>query len=154
MQQQQVYESPPQAPTSSPFPPPPPPQVSLTQSPSVESPELQKSPGLAAIASFLVAGLGQVYNGSVLKGLGIFFGTLIGSFFFLIPGIIVFFYGIYDAYTTAKKMNAKEIPFREHNWFHIILFIIIVVVVVIILYIIIFTLLTAYEEFLYPYGYY
>ena len=28
-----------------------------------------KSPGLAAVLSFLICGLGQIYNGQILKGL-------------------------------------------------------------------------------------
>jgi len=157
VQRQQASESPLVAPTSPPVPPPPPPPPeSLTNSPSAVPPVTQKSPGLAALASFLFAGLGQVYNGNFLKGLGIFFGALIGSLFFLIPGIIVFVYGIYDAYKTAKRMNAGEIPFREHNWLHIILFLVIVVVVIIIVVMILFALMLAFEESFYPdiYGYY
>lgn len=36
----------------------------------------------------------------------------IGSLLFVIPGLIVAIYGIYDAYATAKQMNAGEIPYR------------------------------------------
>lgn len=92
----------------------------------------EKSPVLAAIASFLFSGLGQVYNGSFGKGLLIFFGTLIGSMFFLIPGLIVLVYGIYDAYTTAKKMNEGQVPFVPYQTTHIIAFVVIGIVVMII----------------------
>jgi TM2 domain-containing membrane protein YozV len=92
----------------------------------------EKNPILAAIASLLFSGLGQVYNGSLGKGLLIFFGTLIGSMFFLIPGLIVLVYGIYDAYTTAKKMNEGQIPFVPHNTTHIIAFVVIGFVVIVI----------------------
>ena len=75
----------------------------------------EKSAGVAAILSFIFTGSGQVYNGDLLRGIGILVGTIIGSFIFLIPGIIVWIYGIYDAYTTAQKMNKGEIPFKPTN---------------------------------------
>jgi TM2 domain-containing membrane protein YozV len=92
----------------------------------------EKNPVLAALASFLFSGLGQVYNGNFVKGILIFFGTLIGAMIFTIPGIIVLVYGIYDAYTTAKKMNDGQIPFVPYQMMHIIAFVVIGIVVVII----------------------
>jgi len=92
----------------------------------------EKNPVLAALASFLFSGLGQVYNGNFVKGILIFFGTLIGAMIFTIPGIIVLLYGIYDAYTTAKKMNDGQIPFVPYQMMHIIAFVVIGIVVVII----------------------
>ncbi len=89
----------------------------------------QKSPGLAAIGSFLCSGLGQVYNGQLAKGLLLFFGSLIGWFIFMIPGIIVWIYGIYDAYTTAKKMNEGSIPFVPHNMTQILVFVVVIAIV-------------------------
>ena len=85
----------------------------------------QKNPVLAAILSFLFSGLGQVYNGSLVKGLIVYFCALIGFFIFVIPGVIVLVYGIYDAYTTAKKMNEGLIPFIPHNMTHVVIFIVI-----------------------------
>ncbi len=61
--------------------------------------------------SFLFTGLGQIYNGQIGKGLvfvvlGVVFVitmiVLIG--FILYP--VFWIYNIYDAYTTAKKINA------------------------------------------------
>jgi TM2 domain-containing membrane protein YozV len=92
----------------------------------------EKNPVLAALASFLFSGLGQVYNGNFVKGILIFFGTLIGAMIFTIPGIIVLVYGIYDAYTTAKKMNDGQIPFVPYQMMHIIAFVVLGIVVVII----------------------
>jgi len=77
------------------------PAPAQTSSPDI--PIEEKNPILAAIASLIVAGLGQVYNGSLKKGLLVFFGSLIGSMLFFVPGLIVLAYGIYDAYTTAKR---------------------------------------------------
>lgn len=59
-----------------------------------------RSPVLAAILSFIIAGLGQFYNGQVAKGLLIFF-----TFWTIIPWIL----GIIDAYKTAEKINRGEI---------------------------------------------
>jgi len=70
----------------------------------------QKNPGLAAVASFFFAGLGQIYNGEITKGFllmaiqvvnVLLMIVLIG--FVLYP--IVWVYGIWDAYKTAEKYN-------------------------------------------------
>jgi TM2 domain-containing membrane protein YozV len=76
-------------------------------------PEKKKEPVLSAILGFIFAGSGQVYNGELGKGILILVGTVIGLFIFVIPGIIVWIFGIYDAYTTAEKMNKGEVPFRD-----------------------------------------
>jgi len=73
-----------------------------------------KNPGFAAVASFFFAGLGQIYNGNILKGfilivVQVFNVLLICSLIGLIFGIIlypiVWAYGIYDAYKSAEKYN-------------------------------------------------
>jgi len=84
----------------------------------------EKSPGIAALCSLIFTGLGQVYNGDVGRGFLILVGSVIGSLFFFIPGVIVAIYGIYDAYVTAKRMNAGEIPYKETNALHMILFVV------------------------------
>ena len=84
----------------------------------------EKSPGIAALCSFIFTGLGQVYNGDVGRGFLILLGTIVGSLFFVIPGLAVFVYGIYDAHATAKRMNAGEIPYREANALHMVLFVV------------------------------
>lgn len=71
-----------------------------------------KNPTLAAILSFLLIGLGQVYNGQVLKGiaffllqgLNVFLTTLVVGFIF-IP--VVWIVAIYDAYKTAQRINEE-----------------------------------------------
>jgi hypothetical protein len=74
-----------------------------------------RSPGLAALLSFLLPGIGQVYNRQPAKALVFFFGFA-GSiyatattdplpFALLIP--FVYFYGIVDAYTSAAVLNAR-----------------------------------------------
>lgn len=71
-----------------------------------------KNPGLAAVASFLFAGLGQIYNGEFVKGfvfiaiqiLNIFLMVILIGF---ITYLIVWAIGIYDAYKSAEKINAR-----------------------------------------------
>lgn len=70
----------------------------------------RKSPGIAAVLSFLIVGLGQIYNGQILKGLimlavAILCGiTIVG----LIVSFIIWLYGVIDAYGTAKRMNQER----------------------------------------------
>ena len=85
-------------------------QPVYTQQPAVVREE--KNVGVALILSFFFTGSGQVYNGETGKGIGILIGSLIGYMLFIIPGVLVVLYGLYDAYTTAQKMNKGEIPFK------------------------------------------
>jgi TM2 domain-containing membrane protein YozV len=71
----------------------------------------RKSEGIAAVLSFLFVGLGQIYNGEIGKGfLFIIIGVIcLFSIIFLIGFILYplfWIYNIYDAYNTAKKINA------------------------------------------------
>jgi len=71
----------------------------------------KKNPQTAAIASFFIPGLGQVYEGErPIVGLFWLGGTIVGLLFCLIPGIIVWIYGIYNAYHTAELMNSGQLP--------------------------------------------
>lgn len=73
--------------------------------------QVLKNPGIAAVASFLFTGLGQVYNGQIGKGIIFIFIQIINAFLMLVViGFLTFplfwIYGIYDAYNTAEKINA------------------------------------------------
>jgi TM2 domain-containing membrane protein YozV len=92
----------------------------------------EKSPGIAALLSLIFAGSGQIYNGELVKGILILAGTLIGVLIFLIPGVIVWIYGIYDAYATAKKMNEGSIEYRMPTLANILLYIAVWIVLVIV----------------------
>ncbi len=78
-----------------------------------EIPQQQiKNPGVAAVLSFFIVGLGQIYNGEIGKGIAllIFWGIAIALSVILIGIpllIILVVYGIYDAYNTAKKINER-----------------------------------------------
>lgn len=71
-----------------------------------------KSPGLAAVLSFLICGLGQIYNGQILKGL-IFLVAYIISWWMMwifigfITTPILWVWGIVDAYHKAQKINSQ-----------------------------------------------
>ena len=69
-----------------------------------------KSSGLAAILSFLIIGLGQIYLGLNKKGIILFLSAIISGFLMLffigfILWFIVWAYAIYDAYNSAEKMR-------------------------------------------------
>ncbi len=71
----------------------------------------KKDEGIAAILSFLFTGLGQIYNGEIGKGLAfIVIGFFIALTALLLIGFLLYpifwIYNIYDAYSTAKKINA------------------------------------------------
>jgi len=89
----------------------------------------EKNPWISTILSFFFPGLGSVYNGDTVKGVAIYIGAIIGMFLYIVPGVIVWLYGMYDAYTTAKKMNEGLIPYKEANTMVIIGFIMAVLVI-------------------------
>ncbi len=59
-------------------------------------------------------GLGQIYNGQIGKGvLMVILGVVFAMLIFVLIGIplylILWVYGIYDAYNTAQQINAGTI---------------------------------------------
>jgi len=71
-----------------------------------------KSPGLAAVLSFFICGLGQIYNGQIVKGLIFLVAYLISWWMmYIIVGFIttpiLWIWGIVDAYRVAQKINAQ-----------------------------------------------
>jgi TM2 domain-containing membrane protein YozV len=84
----------------------------------------EKNPTLAAIASFFIPGLGQIYNGEGLP-VGVLWlaGMIIGSLFMFIPGIFIWLYGIYNAYKVAEQMNAGLLPSKATTSLNMIIFI-------------------------------
>lgn len=80
----------------------------------VQQPTDEKSAGLAAVLSALVVGLGQLYNGQIGKGIAFFvLAIILGITIFIGIGLILvpifWIYNVYDAYDTAKKINAGKI---------------------------------------------
>jgi len=72
--------------------------------------QTKKNPGLAAVASFFFSGLGQIYNGEILKGVLLMVIQVINVLLmFVVIGLVtyplVWIYGIWDAYKSAEKFN-------------------------------------------------
>jgi hypothetical protein len=82
-----------------------------------------------------------VYNGQLGKGVGFLIGLLITSFIPVLP-IIVWIYGIYDAYSTAKKMNTGEIPSLATSTGTLIAFIAVEIILAIIFFVFIMAMVT------------
>lgn len=84
-----------------------------------------KSPVFAAILSFFIIGLGQVYLGLTKKGIILFVLAIVSGILMLIlVGVILWLlvwgYAIYDAYNSANKINegiAVEDTLDLHNLF-------------------------------------
>jgi TM2 domain-containing membrane protein YozV len=55
------------------------------------------SPGVAALLSFLIPGVGQMYKGDVGTGIVWFIFTILGYFLFVFPGLILHFICIITA---------------------------------------------------------
>lgn len=71
--------------------------------------ELQKkNPFIALILSLIITGVGQMYNGQLKKGLVLLVVVIILWVFFWPIAIIVWLFGMYDAYATARKINKGE----------------------------------------------
>ena len=70
---------------------------------------INKNALLPAAASFLITGLGQVYNGQIKKGALLFFATgILGILSVGLLAIPVWLYGIYDAYKMAELKPRKK----------------------------------------------
>ncbi|WP_226037046.1 hypothetical protein [Aquibacillus saliphilus] len=72
-----------------------------------------KSAGLAAVLSFFVTGLGQIYNGQIGKGIGFIIVYAISwAMMFILIGFIttpiLWIWGMVDAYKVAEKINQKS----------------------------------------------
>lgn len=91
----------------------------------------KKDPQVAVFCSSLIPGMGQVYNGEILKGFVFFFGSLCGAFLLLLPGLIVWVYSMYDAHIIAGKMNDGTLEFRQMQTVYMVLFVAVAVFIVI-----------------------
>ncbi len=71
-----------------------------------------KSPGVAAVLSFLWCGLGQIYNGDIGKGVMFLIFSLVAAAlcflligFFIVP--VLWLWSIIDAYNAADSHNRR-----------------------------------------------
>lgn len=58
--------------------------------------------GAAAVMSFFIPGLGQLYKGQVGSAVFAFFVTILGYFCFIFPGFFIHAWVIYDALKVKK----------------------------------------------------
>jgi TM2 domain-containing membrane protein YozV len=64
----------------------------------INHPPVQRwSPALAAVLSFLVPGLGQLYKGQVMNGIVWFFLVGVGYLALVLPGLLLHFFCIVGA---------------------------------------------------------
>jgi len=71
------------------------------------------SPGLAAVLSFFLPGLGQLYKGQVINGLVWFFRVMCGYAALILPGLVLHFFCVLGAlsgnpWTEGKTTVAKQ----------------------------------------------
>lgn len=85
----------------------------------------EKNPVFAASLSLLFPGLGQVCNGETVKGLLVLALVLAGLILMLVSGVAVWLFAVYDAWATARRMNAGIVPFREGRLVTIALFMVV-----------------------------
>ena len=81
-----------------------------------------KNPLFALILSFIIPGLGQIYNGQNRKGILLIVSIIVSIVLWMILigfilTILVWLYGLYDAYNTAELINKGE--FTEDKLFGI-----------------------------------
>lgn len=71
----------------------------------------KKSEALSLILSLLVPGIGQIYNGQTTKGIVMLVAAILVGFLgviLIVPllvYVVLWIYGMYDAYTVAKDYN-------------------------------------------------
>ena len=63
----------------------------------------EPTPGISAVLSVLIPGLGQVYNGDLLAGALWFLGTALAYSAVLLPGFLVHAVCVYAAYRGADR---------------------------------------------------
>jgi len=71
----------------------------------VPRPARVPSPGLAAVLSVLIPGLGHVYCGRLGAGLLWFLATGFGYWAILVPGFLIHCASVYFAYQAAKDFR-------------------------------------------------
>ncbi|MFT5695737.1 MAG: TM2 domain-containing membrane protein YozV [Myxococcota bacterium] len=63
------------------------------------------SPGIAAVLSVLIPGLGQVYNGNLVTGALWFLATSFGYWAILVPGFFLHAASVWCAYRGARRFR-------------------------------------------------
>lgn len=77
----------------------------------------RKNPALAGILSFLIVGLGQIYNGQVAKGLALMGAVIaLGVLTLCVGSLVVWVVAIVDAIKIAQKLEQGQ-SVGEWEWF-------------------------------------
>ena len=77
----------------------------------------EKNPVVAGLLSFLIVGLGQIYNGQVAKGLVLLVSAIVlGVLTACIGSLVVAVVSIVDAVMIAKKLQQGQ-AVGEWEWF-------------------------------------
>jgi hypothetical protein len=80
----------------------------------ITQPPVQRwSPGLAAVLSFLVPGLGQLYKGQILNGIVWFFVVGMGYVALILPGLVLHFFCVLGALSGNPWTEGKTTVLRE-----------------------------------------
>jgi hypothetical protein len=80
----------------------------------INQPPVQRwSPGLAAVLSFFVPGLGQLYKGQILNGLVWFFLVGFGYLALILPGLVLHFFCVLGALSGNPWTEGKTTVVRQ-----------------------------------------
>ena len=80
----------------------------------INEPPVQRwSPGLAAVLSFFVPGLGQLYKGQILNGLVWFFFVCMGYLALILPGLVLHFFCVLGALSGNPWTEGKTTVVRQ-----------------------------------------
>lgn len=80
----------------------------------INHPPIQRwSPGLAAVLSFFVPGLGQLYKGQILNGIVWFFFVLLGYAALILPGLLLHLFCIIGAASGNPWTDGKTTVVRN-----------------------------------------
>lgn len=77
-----------------------------------------KNPGLSAVISTFIPGIGQIYNGQIVKGILILMAAILALILSIavrmpersiiyIAYIVIWIFNIFDAYKSAEKINSR-----------------------------------------------
>lgn len=80
----------------------------------INHPPVQRwSPGLAAVLSFFVPGLGQLYKGQILNGIIWFFFVCMGYVALILPGLVLHFFCVLGALSGNPWTEGKATVVRQ-----------------------------------------
>ena len=89
-------------------------QASQGQVVVINQPPVQRwSPGLAAVLSFFLPGLGQLYKGQFINAIVWFFIVMCGYAALIVPGVVLHFFCVLGALSGNPWTEAKTTVVRQ-----------------------------------------